>query len=192
MTPDALVLRWKIPGRTRRAPRRPPDPRDPHRRSATPAGHRAAMAMSMILWIFVAWASPSAPPKIRKSCAYTKTVRPRPCLPAGDHTVRVAAWPPGRSRPPGAGATRSTSLNDPSSRSSSIAPRAVSLPLRVLGLGRLLTGPGQRLGTDRVQLCRTPTSPTGLRFRWRGQSPSPYHPVPSCDQPEEVAPRVAG
>ncbi len=32
--------------------------------------------MSMILWIFVACASPSAPPKIRKSCAYTKTVRP--------------------------------------------------------------------------------------------------------------------
>ncbi len=39
-------------------------------------GAPAAMAMSMILWILVAWASPSAPPKMRKSWAYTKTVRP--------------------------------------------------------------------------------------------------------------------
>lgn len=40
------------------------------------SGAPAEMAMSMILWILLAWASPSAPPKIRKSWAYTKTVRP--------------------------------------------------------------------------------------------------------------------
>ena len=87
------------------------------------------MAMSMILWILVACASPSAPPKIRKSWAYTKTVRPW-TVPQPVMTPSVYGLFASRPKPVArCRRSGSTSLNDPSSRSSSIRSRAVSFPL---------------------------------------------------------------
>ncbi len=68
MTPEARVLRWKMPPYPARA-ETPSWMRAPAPSLRETSGAPAAMAMSMILWILVAWASPRAPPKIRKSCA---------------------------------------------------------------------------------------------------------------------------
>ncbi len=68
MTPEARVLRWKIPPYPASA-ETPSWMRAPAPSFSETSGAPAEMAMSMILWIFVACASPSAPPKIRKSCA---------------------------------------------------------------------------------------------------------------------------
>src|SRR4051794_21079819 len=85
-------------------------------------------ARSISLWIFSANTSPRAPPKTVKSCENTNTLRPS-TVPQPVMTPSVY----GRSSIPVAferwRASRSSSLNEPSSRRYSMRSRASSLPL---------------------------------------------------------------
>ena len=75
MTPEACVFRRKISPYLPRATtpswmRAPPESRMPTH------GMPPRSANSMTLMIFSPATSPSEPPKVEKSCAYTATVRP--------------------------------------------------------------------------------------------------------------------
>src|ERR1700733_12849545 len=75
MTPEARTFRRNIPPYPASAVT-PSCIRAPAPSFRPMSGAPADSARSMILWIFCAWASPSEPPKIRKSWAYRNTFRP--------------------------------------------------------------------------------------------------------------------